>query len=137
VLTAMPSHRLLCNRANHFGILAGYHPWYRYKVRMPLGSGLAEQIRSISVHDIGGSQLPAQASGSFKRMVSRPLISCILHQRSSTAMHINASRSLRRGAFHKPIFNLKNTMVTLHAFRKAEARNDDSDDFYHRMTICA
>lgn len=108
-----------------------------HKARTPLDSGWAEQITDISACDIGWSQPPAPVSGSFKRMVSGPFISCIPHQRSSTAMQIDASRTLRPGAFHKPISNLKNTMVNVHAFSKAEVQSDDSDDSLYIMTIRA
>jgi hypothetical protein len=52
-------------------------------------------------------------------------------------MQIDANHSLRRGTFHEPVLDLKNTMATLHAFSEAEARSDDSDAFYHGMTVCA
>jgi hypothetical protein len=52
-------------------------------------------------------------------------------------MQIDANHSLRCGAFHKPVLDLKNTIVTLHALSKAEAPSDDSVAFYHGMTICA
>lgn len=110
---------------------------YSHMTRSPLASGLDEQITALLARDIGGSQLSAPVSGFFKRTVSGPFVSCILHQRSSTVMQIDASHSLRHGAFHKPIFDLKHTTVTLHAFSKAEARNDDSDDSLYKMTICA
>ena len=50
-------------------------------------------------------------------------------------MLINASRSLRAGAFHKPIYDLKCTMVALNAFSKADAWNGDSHDLIHKTTI--
>lgn len=52
-------------------------------------------------------------------------------------MQIDASRTLRRGAFHKPIFNPENTMVNVHAFSKAEVQNDDRDDSLYGMAIRA
>jgi hypothetical protein len=117
-------------------ILAKHHPPYRVEAYTFLASGLTEQIRDISARDIGGPGPPAPVSRSFRRVVSGPFISCIPHRQSSTAMQTNASRSLHRGALHKPTCDLKYITMTLHSFSKAEAQNDGSDDSLHRMTIC-
>lgn len=96
------SRRLPGNRDNHSSISVGRFPWYGPGAYRPLTSGLAERIIKFTARDIGGPQPPATVSGSPRRVVSEPFISCILHQRSSTAMQIDANRSLRHDALHKP-----------------------------------
>ena len=104
------------------GILMGYHPPYRVEAYTFLASGSAGQIRGISTRDIGGPLLPAPVSRSFRRVVSGPFISCIPQHPSSTAMQTNASRPFHHSTLHKPICDLKYTMITLHSFSKAEAQ---------------
>lgn len=89
------------------------------------------------MRDIGGPQPLAPVSESVKRMVSGPIISCILHQRFSTVMLIIFRRSSHHSENARPVFDIKYTMVTPHTFSEAERRDDDSDDSLYGMTVRA